>query len=550
MRVKVFALAIDLKNIESLYNEDLVLAGELLFESKKVIDLTESDQGLFFAKVKDGKSYEIEIQYPFAKRQKVSCECSFFLQSGICKHVVATLFTIRNLDLIKQISNKTVKIKPKPSKLAVSHILDEIDETDLRQFVKSYAKTDKKFETQLKVTFARKIDLADNQEKYKNILNAIVRPVTNTQIQVSASDLRILGQVLEEFADQIEDSLVLLQYKEALDIFIVSLSKLEYVRNKYKHQNETYFSLSRRYHKILDQFLNQKLPFQIKQDLLFFLREFYQRSYYIYDNFGDNVIYQLVPHSNKDEKEKMLSFLTSAIPSKVGIELSVSIALLIKIQHKVQNDVKQLLKKYQSNFMEVVDIFTKNREEALAIHLLQNFEGQKTKEMYSKLILLYAKTKDHEQLIQTVEDGFMAYGEVSFLDVLKKDVSNVDYQKVVARLESRLLSQNAGQYLMNLYHKEQNWAGMIIFIENNPNLDYLRKYDVFINSFEPKMLSELYQLCLKTYLDAHLGDQASVYLVDLRYHLQKCKLDKVTKKLSIMLHDEYAHRPKLAEVFS
>lgn len=549
LHFKVINLAVDLKNIESLYNEELVIAGELLFESKKVIDLITSEHGLHFAKIKDGKTYEVEILHPFAKRQKVSCECSFFLQSGICKHIVATLFSIRNQSKIKQLSKTNVAHKAKPSKLVVSHILEEINASDLKQFVKSYARNDKKFETQLKVAFARKIDLADNQEKYKNILNAIVRPVTGAQLQVSAADVRVLGQVLDEFADQIEDSLALFQYREALDIYIVSFSKLEYVRSKYKNQSDLYATLSFRYHKILSQFLNQKLPFQVKQDLLVFLKEFYQRSYYIFDAFAHNVVYQLASQSNKDEKAVINTFLITLLSSKQGAELSILLALLIKIQNNVNSELKPLIKKYQNSFMDVVDILIENQENILAIKLMQSWEGQKSKEYYAKLTSLFAKSNDNNALIKAVESGFMAFGEVSFLDMLKKQISDEDYQKFVSKLESKLLSLNLGQSLLNLYQKEQNWAGLIIYLEKNPNIDDIRKYDVFINGFEPKMLAELYKLCLKKYLDAHLGDQASIYLQDLKHHLQKVKLDKVSQKMGILLKEEYQHRPKLHGIF-
>ncbi len=552
MSLKPFHLSIDLKNIESLYNEELVIAGELLFESNKVSDLMKSESGIFFAKVKDGKDYEIEIKYPFVKKQKVRCDCTFFVQSGICKHVLATLFSIRNQSKIKTLAPKNSSSKPKPTKLVVAQILEEVPHLDLKHFVQAYARNDKKFETQLKVAFAIKIDIVNNQEKYKSILNSIVRPLTGAQAHASVADLRLLAHVLVEFADQIEDSLALFQYREALDIYIASFSKLEYVRSKYKNQSDPLYTLSQRYHKILSHFLQQKLPFEIKNDLLSFVKELYQRSYYLFDSYSDNVVHELLNQINKDEKIEVSDFLVATLPQKKPNELAVILALIIKIKNTINSNIKELINKYQNSYMDIVDLLMSKNEDTLAIKLLESLQTSKSKDVHYKLTLLYAKTNDNISLSATVEEAFIKYGDLKYLEILEKQFTDTEYQNFISKLESKLLSLNHvhESSLLNLYFKEQNWAGMIIFMEKNPNIEILKKYDVFINTFEPKMLSELYIISLRVYLNHQLGDQATLYLNELKYHLNKTKLDKVINKISKLLLEEYPHRPKLSEVFS
>ncbi len=81
--------------IELIYDDELVRLAEELNEKEAVCDLDHIGSNLYIAKVKDGLNYEIEIQSPFAKKQKLSCECSFFKQNNICKHTIAGLLMLR-----------------------------------------------------------------------------------------------------------------------------------------------------------------------------------------------------------------------------------------------------------------------------------------------------------------------------------------------------------------------------------------------------------------------------------------------------------------------
>ncbi|MBL0027147.1 MAG: hypothetical protein IPO98_20155 [Saprospiraceae bacterium] len=279
--------------IELIYEDNLVIAAEQLFEVNAIKHLIKTGSNLYIGSVKDGINYEIEIQSPFAKKQKVSCECSFYKDNKICKHIIAGLLQIRD-----QIKLKTTSASPKVESgaskkllsLNTSQILEEISHSDLVAFIKSYARKDKKFTTQLKVNFARKIDLIDNADKYKSILNSIVRPNTGKESKANSSEIKALLLVLKDFSDQINDCIALGQYREGFNILDASISKLEYIRHHYAFHPDDLLKLHATYHQIIRYFLKEKLPQDLKSDMLNFLMNLASRSYYQYNDINDNVI--------------------------------------------------------------------------------------------------------------------------------------------------------------------------------------------------------------------------------------------------------------------
>ncbi|MBK9736930.1 MAG: hypothetical protein IPO92_19050 [Saprospiraceae bacterium] len=115
--------------LELIYDEELVHQAELLLESNSIFNLSNIGSNLYVGNVKDGKIYEVEIQSPFAKKQKASCDCVFFTQHKICKHIIGLLFAIRNEIKTKQETKEVIgeKSKQKLTSLNINQMLDEIN---------------------------------------------------------------------------------------------------------------------------------------------------------------------------------------------------------------------------------------------------------------------------------------------------------------------------------------------------------------------------------------------------------------------------------------
>ena len=120
----------------------------------------------------------------------------------------------------------------------------------------------------MKVHFAQKIDLIDNKQKYAQILNALIKPVTQKGFGFSISETKYAMEVLAEFLDQIHDNLALAEYREAYNILEVSFKKMCYLYYYTKADKEELDPLINNYHKVFYAFYTaKKIPIDIKNEV-------------------------------------------------------------------------------------------------------------------------------------------------------------------------------------------------------------------------------------------------------------------------------------------
>lgn len=541
--------------IELIYDDELVRLAEELNEKEAVCDLDHIGSNLYIAKVKDGLNYEIEIQSPFAKKQKLSCECSFFKQNNICKHTIAGLLMLR-----EQFKNKkeekeiilTEKSKNKLKSLNINQILDEITHEDLIGFVKNYAQKDKKFSTQLKVNFARKIDLSDNSDKYKNILNTIVRPHTGESTRASSTDIKAIIHVLEDFADQINDCIALKQYREAFHIFSGAFSKLEYVRHYYTFHAEQLEHLGKTYHTIIAYFLGEKLPPELRIELNKFLLDMAARSYYHFHDLTNNIISLVMNEYKGAEKSKLIAFITHHLNERQQKEKIILLALYIRISGKYSKDEADFLKPYAVHLIEIADLLLSGNSEHLALKLLESIYQPKkyAKEVVNRLVFLYVRYKNVRKLIQTSKLAYINSGDIKYMEVLKREIPEEEYTDLLLNLEFELTSVKADpNLLIRIYRKEENWPGLLSYLSKLANIEILRQHDVFLYRFERHGLIDLYIILISKYLDEHVGDIAFQYLETIKNHFVHQQMDLLTQQIQQLLREKYTHRPKLLEIF-
>lgn len=84
-----------LKNFELQVNDAVVHRGRAYYEKQAVTDLEEAEKDCWYARVKGSESYMVEVR--LVKKNNIesySCDCPF--EGGICKHVVAALFYMKD----------------------------------------------------------------------------------------------------------------------------------------------------------------------------------------------------------------------------------------------------------------------------------------------------------------------------------------------------------------------------------------------------------------------------------------------------------------------
>ena len=543
--------------IEQVYDDELVQQGELLFESNAVSDLSVLDSNLYLCQVKDGLNYEVEIFGPFLKKQKLSCECSFFKSNRICKHIIAALLKIRqefkDKEKTKETKIDTPLKKQKLATLNINQILDEIVHEDLKAFVKNYAKNDKKFSTQLKVSFARKIDLTNNQDKYKNILNTIIRPYTGLQAKSNASELRAIIHVLEDFADQINDCIALGQYREAFNIYESAFAKLEYVRHYHQYQADHTLKLSHSYHQMIVDFLGEKLPPELRLEFVTFLLDLVGRSYYHFSDVHNNIINLLIKIIKPKDTEKLKPIILDLITKKISEEKIILIALYLKLEGKYSKTQQSFVEPYNANLLDIVDQLLAINEEGIALAILENKQNAKRfeKDIVNRLIFLYVRFDKKDKLTNVAYQAYLFTGDLKYIDILKRELDEIQYIEALVNIENDLRDKKADPlFLIRLYKREERWVELLNFFADLRDMELLMQHDQSIYKVERGGLVSVYQQMISNYLDEHLGDLAFEYIENLKNHFKHQTMNGMLPPIQRMFKEKYPQRPRLVEIFN
>lgn len=155
-----------LKFFENEMPETILQRGKSYYKDGAVASLEGMDNGQWFAIVEGNDDYEVDVRLGIdGEVLRYSCNCPY--DGGICKHIVAVLYQIR--DEIAPLAESSKKTKEQdPWK----NIISIIPEDELRKFVKEHAAKNQDFRNLLMVKFTD-YDKRDNRDKYKQVLNGI-----------------------------------------------------------------------------------------------------------------------------------------------------------------------------------------------------------------------------------------------------------------------------------------------------------------------------------------------------------------------------------------
>src|SRR5438270_10802195 len=132
-----------LSNFEKQINETVLKRGKNYYEQGMVVELEESADNLWQAEVEGSENYSVEITLLNNKKgiNNYSCTCPF--EGAICKHVVATLFAIR-----EEIKNVSPDVTATNKKIIFTGLVKKIRLKELQQFIAAYALKNKDFKTE------------------------------------------------------------------------------------------------------------------------------------------------------------------------------------------------------------------------------------------------------------------------------------------------------------------------------------------------------------------------------------------------------------------
>lgn len=542
------AKKIDYTNVELSFPHELFLKGEELYEAGGVVEINKLDKSLFSFTVREGGNIEVEWLKPLSKNQKASCECDFFKIGKMCKHVVAALIAYK-YEIAKTPEEKPeVEVQSKKfASLNINSILNNLTKEDLRSFVKAYAATDKKFATSFKVHFARKVDLQDNEKKYKSILDSIIRPVSSDKNPFKSSEVRQLLNVTDEFLSQADDAMALSQYYEALLLIKTSLVKLCYTLHYAPYaEQETEKAINAAHARLMEIAINNE-SVDLKNELIDFLVELVQLSYYPFINVKLNAVTILLfLNALPDHYEEIFEL---QLKRKMGNEKQTVVinALKIMIEYATTKNYG-IDKKHQSLTDKIAaELFYNEMYEQLAEFAQYHKSGAKDTSLYYLHSLVI---KNSKKIASEAAAYFIENRDLRIVDLLKQKSSEELFEKfrtLVSKSKNKVAinPQIYMQYLL----KTSMLEDLMAFLEDKKDFRYLMQYDDVLLKVHPDKVISLYETMVEDFLNKHVGEQSLQFIDELIIHLNKIKATKVVNRIGMLIEMKFPHRSRLDEKF-
>lgn len=534
--------------IELIYDDLLVAEAETLFEKKAIIDVQSPEKNLFLFVIQDGEDLEVEVLKPFTKVQKSTCACAFHQKHKICKHVIAGLFYIREKKKKRKESRNDPGIQ-KIKTLNTRTLLQFVDREELILFVQQYAKSDPKFALQLKVHFARKVDLPDNREKYKILLDTIIKPYTGKG-KPAAVVLRAFLQVSEELIGQAYDCLALQHFEEALHITEAGLLKFCYVRHYFGMDSPAFTRQFKEWHVLAETFLKQKISFDLKKRLINFLVELVGMSYYRHTETEANLLRILQVHLTKPEKNMLVSTLSDKTHPVTEEEKAVFYALICLLAGKIPSHVRELIKRpgflltrFYRNLLQL------NQQEMVLEELekgpsVPGFE----KDKHAMLSTLYAEKKQWAKASTHGLTYFVTCGDLSLFKELKIAAGDDVWKKelyptliTTMQKEPNLKSLYLGQFLQ----AENDWELLFSMLYDKDDIHLLYAFGPQLIKVRPVETETLFTEHVRRYLENHLGDIAHDYIKHVFENLEKLKLFSIKKSILHVMKTQFGDRQSI-----
>lgn len=539
------------QSIELQFDPDIFKKGEDLYENKAIIEIVKVNRSLYSIVIRDGKLYEVELLKPLLKGQKSTCECTFYKENKSCKHIVASLLyfkTYKEKLETDKLKKDTKSIKSKA--ISIKSLLNDVDQEDLKAFVQAYASNDKKFSNALKINFIRKVDLEDNEKKYKVLLDSIIRPVSSREIKLKATDLRHFKTIVKDLLEQAQDALALKEYVEASLILKTVLVKLHYIDHYYPDHFDEIKELFQGYYLIYNELLQAKyISVELKESTKDNLFELLNSSFYHSPLNLFNAA-ELICMNFPEEKDELIDVLNEKV-NRLNLEkkeLIITYALLFRLRYKSKDKSPFDLPPELTPLLEgIINNLTASGETKIAIETCKLYKSLYPGEIiYTTLVLeLFIKQDDKVNFIKTVISSFKKSKDLRIIELVKKFEIEGVIDQVREEMKDNMPDKLSNYKKAELLMKLEDWEGLMAHLYQMQDIRTLMLYDKVLYKDYSEEVTYLYLQIIEKYLDQHIGDFANVFINELKMHLDKNKMSRITKKINTLVTDKYSHRNRL-----
>lgn len=414
-----------ISQFENSVPEDVLLDGELLYANNPSIILNILNNNLYIChSSEEDQTIESEILIKNKSLQKATCDCINSDKQEWCKHIVASLFSIRVLLQQKEEKKPQVPQKVK-STFGIQDIIEEISHEELSNYIQAYAKKSEKFKLDMKANFARRVSNIDPEAKYHKLLDSIIKPIRSKESKYAASSILNYLNLAKELKEQMRDALSLEQYTEAFYIHKNLLQKSAYAITNAKKQSDSLSSFYKSLHDEIDTLYEMDLAPELREKLSDFLMQTLAYSYYVYPSFKDNLARKLLTYASKEKIKELSPLLQKKFgytQEKEEYELLLAIEILAAEYNEC--DFSSILKRVKTEYLKnILNYILKEQKYDLLlkfIHQAKSIESLKSFPYDDLLLIIAEKQGNYHQIAECYVEKYKRTINQHFIKQLLK----------------------------------------------------------------------------------------------------------------------------------
>jgi hypothetical protein len=518
------------------YPPEIYALADEMYIKGGILEINLIDKDLYQFFILDDEMLEVEISKPFTKKFSSTCSCIVHSNNGYCQHTIAALLYLKNQNDKSQIR------KPKSVKLKLSELLSEVPHDELVKFIRSYAGKDRKLNIALKVHFAKYADLENNAEKYKAILDSVIKPVTAKNQKLPQSEWITFKRICADLLDQTEDLVVMNGADEAVDIIHAVINKLAYIQNAFGKNTLELLNIQKSYHIVLHDLITDLTSINLIEKIKEVLIKLLETSYYscsIPQYHAGELIYK---HKFLPDQALTDILLQRIKTSTNDTEIFLLHSLKFRI-NKSNPDFSSIPPNQMIYLEKIVDDLILNKEINLSLQLLYFYHNTKARNpltlKLSKILIDHGDTSNLHELTEL----FLSTKDLRIIDYINS------YHKELMDNFIKFIqnSPNYSQFTESLSFpyfiaKTKQYDNLLEYLNVNKSFELLKLFDKEINEIRPVPLALLYTSMVDSYLKEHLGEASNMFIEHLIQHLTQIKAKQAIKHIKHLINDHYSHR--------
>lgn|GEM_PF-3296875 len=524
-----------MNSIEQYFSEENFLIGESVFDRGGVEEANKLKGNLWNVVVREDTLYEVEVKGFNTKSVKYTCDCDKFENTKECQHIVASLLHIRKHTKVVTVDKFTPK---KVKTYNIKSILDHLDREDLALFIRQATKRDRSLNYMFKAIFAPKIDTESNVEKYQDILQVLIKPVTTLGAKSTTSDIRLAIRVIKEFRDQLGDAISLEQYIEVFDIIKGTFSRLHYLYRNYPSCRDQIDPIIKLYNRYIAEMYKGNLAPALLVQLDEVVSQVATLSYYNYLDLKQEVAYTLYKYNRTKATDLVKDHLEDqSLARTTDREQPVVAALNILLANENKN--LKLLTDQQK--IDISSILVDWGENEKAVAYLEGLISPKERNraLEYALIELYFQLDMMQKGYDLSIDLFVTSRELRFLRQMKKANDGILSEKVKSKISKKLAAVKGQHLFKGMYYKEiDDTDNLIAVLTDSLDLQIIMQHDAFLYNNDYVGLEELYKKAIANYQKTFVGNKAQSFMQEINHHLTDINAFKLQSALSYVFDSE------------